>query len=234
MLRSGKEGWRRAGFELVIVFLGVLVALLVDGWNQRRMDRGLEREYLVRLAQDVSRDAEALRDLAQALEEKSAALVWLGALDAAGLAAAPDAELVPRLVHAHSAGFGVLRGISTTFEDLRSTGNLALVADPTLRAQIVSYYEAWIFNADRVEARRSRFPGDVYSLLPPAAYNADVYFDAPSTTTEVQLDRAALSTYLLREEGRAALRGELNYARFFAGVVRDLGSRAQELMAALE
>lgn len=227
------EGWRRAGFELVIVFFGVFVALLVDGWNERRVEKGLEQDYLHRLSEDVARDSAGLVDLAQALDTKIAALQWLTRADPETIAAAESHVLIPQLVHAHTAGFGVMRGISTTFEDLRSTGNLGLIRDPDLRAQLIAYYEAWEFNADRVEARRSPFPSDIYSILPPVAYDPDVYFDAPASTDGVKVDREALSNYLFGREGRRALVGEMNYARFFAGVIRDLLSQSQDLLATL-
>lgn len=72
-----KQGWRRAGFELAIVFFGVLIALLVDGWTSRRMERELEQEYIVRLLKEVRNDTTILRDLLRTLDTKPAALRWL-------------------------------------------------------------------------------------------------------------------------------------------------------------
>ena len=143
-------------------------------------------------------------------------------------------ELALHLVNAHTAGFGVLRGFSSTFEDLRSTGNLALIKDAELRSNIVTYYESWQFNADRVEARRSHFPGTVYALLPPEAYRSDIYFDAPSSSVAIQIDREALAGYLLGATGMKEARAELNYARFFAGVVEDLLMQSKSLLNELD
>ena len=229
----GRDGWRRAGFELAIVFLGVLVALLVDGRNERRMERDLEQQYLARLSQDVARDTAEFGAMILTLEAKSASLRWLQAITPGDLGSkASTGELARQLVRAHSAGFGVLSWKSTTFEDLRSTGNLSLVRDPRLRAQIVSYYEALRFNAQRVEARRSEFPPLAYAVLPPDAYDADVYFDAPSESS-VELDLDIVADQVLGAGGRRALAGELNYARFFSGVVLDLVEQATELLLAL-
>lgn len=235
MLGLGRDGWRRAGFELAVVFLGVLIALLVDGWNTRRMANGLERQYLARLTQDVAGDTTALRDLLRTLDGKTSALLWLQGQTLGDLSTAADStELVRERVRAHSAGFGVLRGNSTSFEDLRSTGNLSLIRDPQLRARIVAYYEAWSFNADRVEARRSGFPALLYAVLPPEAYDADVYFDAPASGSDVELDLDLVAAEVLGEVGRRELRGELNYSRFFRGVVEDLLEHATELLRVLE
>ena len=76
-----KEGWRRLGLELVVVFLGVLIALFVDGWNDHRIERRLENEYLQRLVQNIARDSQSLSDLSQALQKKFEALRWLQTLD---------------------------------------------------------------------------------------------------------------------------------------------------------
>ena len=224
------SSWIRARHRV----LGVFVALLVDGWNTRRMERGLERQYMARLAQDVAGDVSSLRDLAATLDTKSAALLELQRLDAVGLRAhAESGALARQLVLAHSAGFGVLRGSSSTFEDLRSTGNLSLIGDPDLRALLVSYYEAWLFNAERVSARRSTFPQLVYSLLPPTAYDRNVYFDAPAAGISATLDMELAFSVLLAETGRLSLAAELNYSRFFRGVVEDLAEQAEEVATAL-
>ena len=229
-----REGWRQAGFELVIVFLGVLIALLVDGWNERRVERAVEQGYLDRLAGDVAQDSVGLADLAKALEVKMTALESLEGANRSTLLEAPAAALVPMLVQAHTAGFGVLRGVSTTFEDLQSTGHLGLIRDPQLRAELVAYYESWRFNADRVQARRSTFPSSIYSFLPPSAYDTDVYFDAPAAALDVELDREPLVEYLYGSDGRRALIGEMNYARFFAGVIADLRKQARNVLVSLD
>jgi len=225
MFSLGRDGWRRGGFELAIVFLGVLIALLVDGWNEGRIQRGVELDYLQRIAADVDEDQRSLGDLATALDAK---------LDAIGTllespSASDDQVLLEEIVTASSAGFGVLQGNQTTFEDLRGTGNLGLVSDPSLRTEIVAYYESWRFNAARVEARRSELPPAVYSLLPSSAFSTDVYFDAPAHTVPSDFDREAVLAFLSSEVGRAALRAEANYGRFFRGVVRDLSSQAARL-----
>lgn len=232
MFSIGREGWRRAGFELGIVFLGVLVALLVDGWNESRIERGIERDYILRISEDVRDDRRELAALASALDAKRLAIRKLlsGPAEVESLS---DRQLIATLVQASAAGFGVLRGNSTTFEDLRSTGNLGLISDPGLRAQVVSYYESWRFNAARVDARRSTLPAAIYALLPSGAYSPDVFFDAPSDSVPSDFSRSAVLTFLGGERARSSLRGEANYARFFRSVVRDLDEQAQALSDAV-
>ena len=231
MLSTGRAGWRRAGFELVIVFLGVLVALLVDGWNEGRIERAVERDYLQRILEDVREDRRELSALTKALDSKRDAIVRL--LSPTHFESMSDLELLQTLVEASTAGFGVLSGNSTTFEDLRGTGNLGLVSDPELRAEIVSYYESWRFNAERVEARRSSLPPDVYALLPSSAFSTDVFFDAPADSVPSNFSRSAVVAFLGSQSGRSELRGESNYARFFRGVVRDLDEQAEQLSNAV-
>ena len=47
------QHWTGVFIELVIVVLGVFIGLQVDNWNQIRQDRGLERQYLERLRDDM-------------------------------------------------------------------------------------------------------------------------------------------------------------------------------------
>lgn len=232
MFSIGREGWRRAGFELAIVFLGVLVALLVDGWNETRIERGIERDYLVRISDDVGEDRSELAALASALDGKRSAIRRLLS-GPTQLETLSDQQLLATLVQASSAGFGVLSGNSTTFEDLRGTGNLGLVSNPDLRAEIVSYYESWRFNAARVEARRSSLPAEIYALLPSGAYSTEVFFDTPSDSVPSDFSRSSVLAFLGTEQGRSSLRGEANYARFFRPVVRDLEEQAEVLSNAV-
>ena len=47
------QHWTGVFIELAIVVVGVFIGLQVDNWNQARQDRGLERQYLERLREDM-------------------------------------------------------------------------------------------------------------------------------------------------------------------------------------
>ena len=125
-------------------------------------------------------------------------------------------------------GFGVIRGTSTTFSDLRSSGNLSLIRQADLRTAIVGYYESWSFNGTRVAVRRSRWPNLLYQLIPPSAFDPDVSFDRPAETT-APIDRESVLAVLQTQQGLRELNWEMNYGRFFRGVALDLLEQARTL-----
>ena len=61
-LTRGKEQipWLRWGGEFIIIVLGVLGALAVDEYREGRIERELEREYLLGFQADLRRDSAAL------------------------------------------------------------------------------------------------------------------------------------------------------------------------------
>lgn len=55
-----RRGGRWAA-EFILIVIGVLAALAVDDWRQRRTDRALEQHLLTGIAADVSRDLQDIR-----------------------------------------------------------------------------------------------------------------------------------------------------------------------------
>ena len=51
--RLRQHSWLAVGIDLLVVVLGIMIALQVDGWRQRREDRELEQVYLRRLREDL-------------------------------------------------------------------------------------------------------------------------------------------------------------------------------------
>lgn len=48
--------------EIVLVVIGILIALQINDWYQQRLDRQIEREYLVSMKRDLAEDASELVD----------------------------------------------------------------------------------------------------------------------------------------------------------------------------
>ena len=149
--------------ELLIVVIGILLAVQIDGWNQGRLDRETAAFYLTRIEEDLRRDSTALvrlRDIA--LRGMATTDRLLRALDDPSL---PD-----------SAGIWIrnARGVSffeprvSAYQDMVSTGRLDLIRDVTLRDRLVQYHE--VHNGDWLVAwsnhLRQTHWGDYGSYLP--------------------------------------------------------------------
>jgi len=53
-----RQDWPTVTVEFLLVVLGVLLALQLDNWNERRKDRALFEDYLVQLQADLHDDIE--------------------------------------------------------------------------------------------------------------------------------------------------------------------------------
>jgi hypothetical protein len=119
--------------------LGVLFALQLDNWNERRKDRALFEDYLVQLQADLHDDieqAERRIEAARSGDERAAYLISV----IEGKAEQPINH--NRLVSAVlTAGYAYLDLVNKqTYDELISTGNLRLFPDTALKREVVSYY----------------------------------------------------------------------------------------------
>jgi len=161
--------WRLLLGEFVVIVVGVLMALWVDELRETRFNAQLEVEYLRSLVVDL--DA----DLAQFDETEA----WMRRSEAAAAivlklyAGSPPTENVADLVAAvETAGWQSWPAITrNTIDDLRSTGNIRLIRDPSLRRAITSYYTTLeniiIPNANMRDRMWAQYDARVMHVLKP-------------------------------------------------------------------
>jgi hypothetical protein len=151
--------------ELILIIVGILTALAIDGWAQDRRDRHAERQYLELLRDDLVLIEDQLRGYA---DFETANLETAVSLYAA-LAPGNDERDAVRIQSA-LAGISVRRTVQVTsaaYTDLQSTGNLQLIRNPELRQQMIRYF-ALTERLERViEKNNTAFIDDIYmsSLL---------------------------------------------------------------------
>jgi hypothetical protein len=171
-MRLAKEvKWRSALAELTIIVVGILLALWVDAWNEDRIDRRTERQYLESLLLDLERDLAELDSASTwTLRHGRAAeqvQLFLGGVEGLG----PPDTLVKSIA---LAGWQYLPPFSTlTIDELRSTGNLQLLRDIGLRRSIGAYYNLIETVLPVAEDLRQRVWGD-YDRLVKNFLSADV------------------------------------------------------------
>lgn len=130
--------WVTFTVELVLVFVGILAALSVDGWVTERENRKSERIYLESLARDLSQFESELKEQIQFEDGiirtgKSAYKILLQAEPGEHALA-----LGPMLTHLYDRRTVFLE--SAAYTDLISTGNLELIRDRSLRDRIIRYF----------------------------------------------------------------------------------------------
>ena len=132
--------WSNAALELVVVALGILMAFQVDRWWESRDDRLKEQEYVGRLIVDLEEDVEALTfAIDQANLRLSFARLLMDVAENSQVALAHSVEFI---IAVNQAAFTFTPPLaSSTFEELRSTGNLGLLLNTELRNTLFEYYQ---------------------------------------------------------------------------------------------
>lgn len=151
--------------ELVLIIVGILTALAIDGWVQDRRERESERAYLELLRDDLVLIEDQLRsytdfetaNLGMAASLYSALARDNVARDPAQIQSALTSLSVRRTVQVSSA----------SYTDLQSTGKLQIIRNRALRQQIIRYFAATERLERIIEKNNTAFVDDIYmsSLL---------------------------------------------------------------------
>jgi hypothetical protein len=228
---------QKALTEVVIIVLGVLIALGVNSWNSRRIDRSIEAEYLARLADDAAHNAELASLLNEALKRKDALLDQLDKVGKEPRKSNPSdvvAEIVA-LGASTDLGWVFPTFRTSTFDEMRSTGRLSLVEDVELRATLTEYDVDLRETALRIDARRTGFPALIYSLLRPEQMVERTDLNSalrPIATEEARLDDRVLAA-LASDQFEGLLNAERNFARFATKLVQQRQQQSEQMASQL-
>ena len=127
--------------EIVLVVIGILIALQINNWNERRHDRQLERQYLEGFKADFQADNKQFSYFKNAVPKKIQALL----LARDYIFQSP--EIKDTLKFIDTLGYGGVGSRTSLFEnratykDIISTGNLRLIQNKKLRQAILAYYQ---------------------------------------------------------------------------------------------
>ncbi len=236
------HNWTSALRELAIIVFGVLIALGVNNWNERRMEARLEREYLSRIAEDLRADTAMFRQMLAVAEGKEESLRILGPpLRTPGVAIRDTLQFLHAIIGGATLAWNQPPVRRTTFDELENTGYLRLISDPGLRSRITAYYFFAADEAGRIENRSTGFGRLSYRLVPhvsygrlgePAGRQAADEFTSLASLSGAEKKR-------LVERARASELGELvqaeeNFARFYRRSQAEVQKRAFALLREIE
>jgi len=128
--------------EILLVVIGILIALQIDNWNDERLERKLEREYLASMLYDLEVDTREIEEKvagnAKLLDGLGRLLVLLGT---PGEDPKHDRQMfIHALVYTYwylTPDFSEL-----TMTQLKSSGNLLLIRDKEIRDAMLRYAQA--------------------------------------------------------------------------------------------
>ncbi|MFC3879845.1 DUF6090 family protein [Algoriphagus namhaensis] len=126
--------------EILLVVIGILIALSINNWNQTRLNKNLESQYLTRLLEDVKVEKLILESTLSYSKQVTA-----HAKDAiAVLENSPNADPDPveNLIDLYQASqLQDPASASSTYRELISSGQINLIQNENLKTSLIRYYQ---------------------------------------------------------------------------------------------
>ncbi|HEX5960845.1 MAG TPA: hypothetical protein VFY97_06320 [Rhodanobacteraceae bacterium] len=245
-MRLRTYDWTAAFIELVIVVVGILIALEVNNWNQDRQDQARADGYYRRIHADLSTDGKSF----------GTTLAYWGRVSAYGrgaIAYGESGQLVDgsawKTVLAYYQASQTLPFVPSdaSFTEMRSAGELGLIADERLRGRLEDYYsmsgiggESIIRQQDPAYRKQVRglTPWSVQQYIWDRCYRERSYADqgfvvCPSPISEPEA-LAILSTFKAAPSLLDNLRTWMSTLRISQIVLDNNRREAQRLAAEVE
>lgn len=137
-IRDWKTLWR----ELLVTFVGVLLALVVSAWWTGRQDRARERAYMRQITADIDRSLATSNLPAAIAAESKAARANVALLRAFRAPAPPPADSIARWLY-DAEDYKAFTPFTGTARAMLSTGDINLIHNDSVRAIIVAWLGRW-------------------------------------------------------------------------------------------
>jgi hypothetical protein len=133
------QNWTALALDFVIVVTGVFIGLQVNNWNEARKDRVLERQYLMRIANDLEQSMGDIEHaIGRAREREAFAELLIKSVDDPSVVRVDPGLFVAAIMFG---GYTLSPDIrSQTFDEIKSAGDLNIVRDDQLRFDLTELY----------------------------------------------------------------------------------------------
>jgi hypothetical protein len=222
-----RQDWAAVGIDFVITVFGVFIGLQAATWNEARIDRQRAHSYLERIHADLETDLANFHDRIAFWDAVSGyGRTALAYADTGDAGASSQWNLL--IAYFQASQVAEYYTTSATWDELKSAGELHLIADVELRNALASYYTN---AANPVLTERPAYRVHVRGMVPidvqdyiwaqcfrttPSGEQALV--DCPSPISEA---RAAAIVNAIRSD--RALMNELRYWMSTMTVASNIG-----------
>ena len=136
--KTGKY-FKYAFGEIILVVVGILIALGINNWNTNRINTTKQRDYLLAIKNDLEKQIPELTKLVNRCDSISA----IGSNILNDYKFNQDFLVMDNLNKKLSLLFYAEKypEIATTFDELKSTGQINLIKNKSVRSKIISYYQ---------------------------------------------------------------------------------------------
>jgi len=152
LLMENKTGkyFKYAIGEIILVVIGILIALAINNWNQNRINTDKQEGYLIGLKNDLEKQITSFNTLIEFYEltiSNGESIL----IDFSSIGKLLEIDSINRklskLMYTRS-----YPEITTTFNELNSTGQLNLIKEKTLRSEVIKYYQNSENNKKAIES----------------------------------------------------------------------------------
>lgn len=135
--------------EIILVVIGILIALSINNWNQNRINTDKQQDYLIGLKNDLEKQITSFNSSFRFYEliigKGESVLVDFSSIGKLTEIDSINSKL-SFLMYTRS-----YPEITTTFNELNSSGQLNLIKEKSLRSQVIKYYQNSEDNQKAVE-----------------------------------------------------------------------------------
>lgn len=141
LLSEGKTGkyLKYAIGEIILVVIGILIALAINNWNESRINASKQQDYLIGLKNDLEKQITSFNELDKNYDHtigKAESIL----LDFSSVGSLSKIDSINNKLTLLMFT-GKYPDITTTFNELNSTGQLNLIKEKSLRSQVIKYYQ---------------------------------------------------------------------------------------------
>ncbi|MFZ0452106.1 MAG: DUF6090 family protein [Ignavibacteriaceae bacterium] len=134
-----KINWKNYFIELIVVFIGITAAFLLNNWREDYESDELESKYINSIKNDVIQDSISVHEILKFNEEKEvkfkkyieSTIKGISSIDSAVILF-QDILTIPKFYSQ-----------SNTYESIKYSGNLNIISDYNLREETTNYYESF-------------------------------------------------------------------------------------------
>jgi len=185
------QNWTAVFVELLVVAAGIFMGLQASNWNDDRIERTLERDYLVRLHEDMQASAGGIEQDNEFLKQQLAdQATILAALDSCEASAGSSLTLQRGIA---SLGFiNPPRFLKRTVNDLAASGRMGIIQSDSIKEELASII-AEVEWRDNVMESILRLVGEHRTLIEEQVrYDVSRPIEGPDWAVAVDVDIEAL------------------------------------------
>ena len=138
-MQKDKISWVNHFIELIVVFIGITLAFMLNNWREDYKSQRMEAQYMNSFYNEISESGNKLDSILVDNQEKSQRLATaLKQMQADNFPIDSAINVVADL-----ARISLFIPRINTYESIRNSGNLNLISDYQTRLKIIAYYESF-------------------------------------------------------------------------------------------